>query len=180
MRKIAIRKIVRMRKTLTLLKRIIIAYFLSSMFGIALFLTLMPYDVILIDSFLWVLEALLFTGMLLTLYVVTSKTLYGARYELLRGESLVSPFIALFATLITLYLIVSKANSLSYLSVVHTSDIISTLYVFSGALVSLIIWRYCVKFMRLPKAGLAITSILAKTIIGCYSGYCIRCFSGYS
>ena len=162
MRKIAIRKIVRMRKTLTLLKRIIIAYFLSSMFGIALFLTLMPYDVILIDSFLWVLEALLFTGMLLTLYMVTSKTLYGARYELLRGESLVSPFIALFATLITLYLIVSKANSLSYLSVVHTSDIISTLHVFSGALVSLIIWRYCVKFMRLHKAGLAITSILAK------------------
>jgi len=162
MRKIAVRKIVKIRRTLILLKRIVIANFLFSILGVVLFLTVMPYDVILIDSFLWTLEALLFVGVLMTLYVITSKTLYGARYELLRGESLASLFIALFASILTLYLITNKLSTLYQQGVIHSSSMLSTVYMFSGAVVSLIIWRYCIKFMNMPGISLVITNTLAK------------------
>jgi len=133
-----------------------------SILGIVLFLTVMPYDVILIDSFLWTLETLLFISVLMTLYVITSKTLYGARYELLRGESLASLFIALFASMLTLYLVINKLSTLFQQGVIHSSSILSTVYMFSGAVVSLIIWRYCTKFMNMPGISLAITNTLAK------------------
>ncbi len=162
MRKIAVRKIVKIRRTLILLKRIVIANFLFSILGIVLFLTVMPYDVILIDSFLWTLETLLFVGVLMTLYVITSKTLYGARYELLRGESLASLFIALFASMLTLYLIVNKLSTLFQQGVINSSSMLSTVYVFSGAVVSLIIWRYCITFMNIPGINLVITNTLVK------------------
>ena len=136
MRRIAVRKIVRVRRLASVLKRIALADSIFASAGIILYLTLLPYEVVLIDAFLWVLEALLFAGIIATLNVITSKTLYGARYELLRGESLASLFVAIIATALTMHVLASKVCALADYSDASSSHPLSTAYIFAGAAVS--------------------------------------------
>ena len=77
-----VRKIVRMRRTALVLKKIMLADLILAVVGLALYMTVLPYDVVVIDAFLWVLEALMSTGVVATLNVITSRTLYEPCMEL--------------------------------------------------------------------------------------------------
>ena len=162
MRRIAVRKIVRVRRVASVLKRIAIADFVFASSGIVLYLTLLPYEVVLVDAFLWVLEALLFAGIIATLNVITSKTLYGARYELLRGESLASLFVAVVATALTTQMLASKVSALINYSHLGTSHPLSATYIFAGAAVSALIYRWCRNLTRVTKVKALIANTLAR------------------
>ena len=162
MRKIAVRKIVKARKTASLLKKVIVVDAIFALAGIVLYITLLRYYVILINALLWILEALMFAGVVVAVQVVTSRTLYGARYELLRGESLASLFIAVLAVAVTTYFLVEKVATLIRGGTIETSNPASAIYMFAGSVVSAIIWRYCKQLSRRSRAKLIITKTLAK------------------
>ena len=106
----AVRKIVRMRRTALVLKKIMLADLIFAVVGLALYMTVLPYDVVVIDAFLWVLEALMSTGVVATLNVITSRTLYGARYEVLRDESVASLLIALATMVMSAHLLADEVS----------------------------------------------------------------------
>ena len=128
-----------MRRTASVLKKLALADFIFASAGTVLYLTLLPYDVVLIDAIIWVIEALLFAGIIATLNVITSKTLYDARYELLRGESLASLFIAVVTIAIIIHLITDEIKAVLSNHDLQASHPFSTTYIFAGAVVSLLI-----------------------------------------
>ena len=160
MRKIAVRKIVRMRRTASVLKRIMLADLTFAIVGLALYMTVLPYDVVVIDAFLWVLEALMSAGVVVTLNVITSRTLYGARYEVLRGESVASLLIALAAVVVSAHLLADEVSEALNGHSLGASHPLSTVYIFAGAAASLLIWH------RMKLVGVGSVRILAaRTLI---------------
>ncbi len=88
MRKLAVRKIIDARKSLRALRVVIIVDLLVASTGLTLYLFLLKSPLLFLDSTLWFMEALMYLTLLLAFYIVSSRTIYGARYELFRAESL--------------------------------------------------------------------------------------------
>jgi len=94
MKRIALRKILKVRRALKDLKVVVSVSAAYASLGLALYLFVYASGLILMESLLWLLEALIFLGSLMALHFATSKTLYGARYEVLRIENIVALFLA--------------------------------------------------------------------------------------
>lgn len=101
-RRIAVRKILTATAALRSAYTVSLASLLLSAAGLALY-TWRPSGVVLMESFVWLVEAMSFGGLALAFKVAASRTIvYRARYEILRIESLAVLLAALASLAVSL------------------------------------------------------------------------------
>ena len=105
--RVTVKKIVRFYRMANLFKILFISSLTYGLLGMLLYLLVVKSNLILIDSILWILDSITYLTLFIVLRVVTSKTLNGRRYELLRVEDISSIFIAVITISVVIYLIPS-------------------------------------------------------------------------
>jgi len=105
-RKLAVRKILRATSTLRFVNIVVVVAFLLALLGLVLYVVYTPTSLVLMESFLWLIEGTTFLGLLLAFKLAASRTVhYGARFEILRIEALAVVLVAILATIVTTSLI---------------------------------------------------------------------------
>ncbi len=98
MRHVAVRKILKARRQVRTLDIIVATSFALAFVGIGLYVFVYSSDVILMEAFVWLSEALSFLGLMFAFHIAASRALsYRARYEFLRLESLSTLFASVIA-----------------------------------------------------------------------------------
>ncbi len=99
------RKILKATKVLTYIYLVAGVSSLMSIIGILLYLFVSPSNVVLVEAFVWFVEAISFAGLAVAFKIAASRTMYyKARFEILRMEALASFHLALLGLAITLFI----------------------------------------------------------------------------
>ncbi len=99
------RKILRATRVLTYIYLVAGVSSLMSLIGILLYLFVSPSKVVLVEAFVWLVEAISFAGLAVAFKIAASRTMYyRARFEILRMEALASFHLALIGLAITLFI----------------------------------------------------------------------------
>lgn len=102
---IARRKILKATQVLRYLYLVAIVSSVMSALGIGLYLFIARSNVVLVEAFVWLVEAISFAGLAVAFKIAASRTLYyRARFEILRLESLASLHLALVGLAVTLFI----------------------------------------------------------------------------
>ncbi len=101
-RRIAVRKILKARQAV---RSVVLVSFISlalSILGLLIYTLMVPSEVVLMEAFVWLIEAFSFGGLALAFKIAASRTVtYRARYEILRLESLAALLVSVIAMGIT-------------------------------------------------------------------------------
>jgi len=101
-RRIAVRKILKAREAIRSVVMASIVSLALSMFGLLTYTLIVRSDVVLMEAFVWLIEALSFGGLAIAFKIAASRTVtYRARYEILRLESLAALIVSIIAMIVT-------------------------------------------------------------------------------
>ncbi|MCE4599314.1 MAG: cation transporter [Desulfurococcales archaeon] len=102
----AVRKILKVVEATRLVYRVSAISLLLAVLGVTLYVYVYPSNIILFEAFVWMIEAISFTGIAVALKIASSRTqLYGARYEILRIEALAALIVSVIALIITGFIV---------------------------------------------------------------------------
>jgi divalent metal cation (Fe/Co/Zn/Cd) transporter len=161
LRHVAVRKILRARRQVRTLDVIVATSFTLAFIGIGLYVFVYSSDVILMEAFVWLSEALSFLGLMLAFHVAASRALsYRARYEFLRLESLTTLFAAVVAMGMT-GLVVYKAVAIWD---VKPTPILLSAYPLASALTSYILERRLSRAFRRVELRLVSIKAVARKL----------------
>ena len=160
-RKIAVRKVLRARRALRTLYTVVAVSTAMSAIGIIIYLAIYPSSIVLMEAFVWLIEALSFLGLMIAFRIASSKALaYRARYEFLRLEALASLGIALTGIVLTEIVVYRSVWSGGK----HVTPMVLALYPLSSSLVSFILERRTSSTLRRIGARLVAVSTVAKKL----------------
>ncbi|MEL9996901.1 MAG: cation transporter [Sulfolobales archaeon] len=151
--RVTVKKIVRFYRMANLFKILFISSLTYGLLGVLLYLIVVRSNLILIDSILWILDSITYLTLFIVLKVVTSKTLNGRRYELLRVEDVSSIFIAVITISVVIYLIPSTLANTE----ITSSEF--SLYLIGSGILSYIFSRYVLKYGRYGKVLVKSTAV---------------------
>ena len=151
--RVTVKKIVRFYRMANLFKILFISSLTYGLLGVLLYLIVVRSNLILIDSILWILDSITYLTLFIVLRVVTSKTLNGRRYELLRVEDVSSIFIAVITISVVIYLIPSTLANTE----ITSSEF--SLYLIGSGILSYIFSRYVLKYGRYGKVLVKSTAV---------------------
>lgn len=159
-RRLAVRKILTATGVLRSTYIVATVSLILSMLGILLYLY-EPSDVILMESFVWLIEAMSFGGLALAFKVAASRTVvYRARYEILRLESLavlVAAIVAIFVSLIV------AARNLTSSHAEPTPAVLAMYPLLSGA-TSYVLERLSIRSLRRIELDIVAVRIIAEKL----------------
>ncbi len=136
MRHVAVRKILRAKRQVRTLDQTVAVSGALAGLGIALYLLVYASDVILMEAFVWLSEALSFLGLMIAFHIATSRALsYRARYEFLRLESLATLFASVVAMAMTGLVVYKTLTSWN----AEPTPILLSAYPLASAIVSYIL-----------------------------------------
>lgn len=116
--------------------------------GIALYLLVFRSSIILVESFVWLVEAISFLGLALSFKIAASRTIfYRARYEVLRIEALSTLVLAVVGVGVTLG-IAWKAVSGFRAGGVEPTPILLSIYPLASAAISYILESFLQRKLR--------------------------------
>lgn len=149
----------KLRKVLKVLNTVVVTSFIYAFIGLCIYYFVYRSDLILLESIIWLLEAIAFLGSLITLHITTSKTLYGSRYEILRAENLLSFLIILLTIGIVLKLSTSALHSRNDLTPTKLST-----YLIIGGILSYTLHLWLKKYYVNSKFKLLITGTAGEKL----------------
>ncbi|RLF03983.1 MAG: cobalt transporter [Thermoprotei archaeon] len=157
-RRLAVRKVLRLARELRFVNYVVLISLSLSAIGFALYLLYIPSTVVLMEGFVWLVEALTFFGLLITFRIAVSKAVfYGARYEIFRTESFAVIIVAIAAGAITLFNIVHAFEGMGE---GHLTPITVSSYLLASAAISYVLSRKTKSILERRK----ILSLTVKTV----------------
>ncbi len=159
MRKIIVKKLLEMRKIIKAVDEVVLLSFLFGAAGIGIYLYFYPSKLILLESLVWFLEGVAFLGMLVLLHLITSKTLYSSRFQILRTENLVTVIFMILTIAVIAKLLISSLEPPD-----KPSPLWLSLYLFSGSLLSLFLAFWISRAEKSLKTKLLVASTAAKKL----------------
>ena len=138
-RRLAVRKVLRLARELRFVNYVVLISFILSALGFMLYWLYIPSMVVLMEGFVWLIEALTFMSLLVTFKIAVSRAIfYGARYEIFRAESFAVIIVAMIAGAVTLFNI---AHAAWHISRGHLTPIAVSSYLLTSAAISYILSR---------------------------------------
>ncbi len=161
MRHVAVRKILRARRLVRALDITVTVSAALAFAGIATYILVFKSDVVLMEAFVWLSEALSFLGLMVAFHVAASKaTSFKARYEFLRLESLST----LLATIIAL----TMTGFVVYRTLTHThgepTPIILSIYPLSSAVASYLLEHRLAKLFSTSELRLVSIDVVVRKL----------------
>lgn len=152
-RRLAVRKILTATGVLRSAYIVATVSLVLSLVGLLLYLH-EPSDVILMESFVWLIEAMSFGGLALAFKVAASRTVvYRARYEILRLESLAVLIAAIIAVFVSLLVALRNLTS----SHAEPTPGVLALYPLLSGVTSYLLERFSIRSLR--RVGLDIVAV---------------------
>ncbi len=151
--RVTVKKIVRFYRMANLFKILFISSLTYGLLGMLLYSLVVKSNLILIDSILWILDSITYLTLFIVLRVVTSKTLNGRRYELLRVEDISSIFIAVITISVVIYLIPSTLVNTE----ITSSEF--SLYLIGSGILSYIFSKYVLRYGKYGKVLIKSTAV---------------------
>ncbi len=159
-RRIAVRKILHATGSLRLISIVVVVSTILSIVGFVLY-RLVPSDVVLMEAFVWLIEAMSFGGLLVAFRAAASRTVfYRARYEILRLESLAALITAVFAMATTVFVIARSLMTQEH----EVTPYVFSLYLIASGIVSLVLEHYCVTRMKFFKLRLVAVRVIIEKL----------------
>ncbi len=159
-RRIAVRKILHATGSLRLISMVVVVSTVLAAVGFILYM-IVPSDVVLMEAFVWLIEAMSFGGLLVAFRAAASRTVfYRARYEILRLESLAALITAVFAMATTVFVIVRSLLTREH----EVTPCMFSLYLIASGIVSLVLEHYCVTRMRFFKLRLVAVRVVIEKL----------------
>ncbi len=159
-RKIAVRKVLKARSALRTLNIVVAVSSVMSIIGIAIYVLVYPSSIVLMEAFVWLIEALSFLGLMLAFRIASSKALaYRARYEFLRLEALASLALAVIGIVLTELVVYKSLTSKG-----HVTPILLSLYPIGSAIASFLLERRVHTALRYFEARLVVVSTVARKL----------------
>jgi len=151
--RVTVKKIVRFYRMANLFKILFISSLTYGLLGMLLYLLVVKSNLILIDSILWILDSITYLTLFIVLRVVTSKTLNGRRYELLRVEDISSIFIAVITISVVIYLIPSTLVNTE----ITSSEF--SLYLIGSGILSYVFSKYVLMYGKYGRVLIKSTAV---------------------
>jgi divalent metal cation (Fe/Co/Zn/Cd) transporter len=160
-RKIAVRKILRAREAVRSAVIVSAVSLALSILGLLTYTLIVRSDVVLMEAFVWLIEALSFGGLAVAFKIAASRTVtYRARYEILRLESLAALIVSIVAIIIT--------GSIAYNAMVsphrEPTPVIVSLYPLLSAVTSLALERWLHRVLHAFEVRLVSVRIIAEKL----------------
>ncbi len=163
MRRLVIRKIIRMNKALKTLNVAIIVSVVMTVIGLALYFMFFRTTLVFIESLLWLMDGLTYFTLLLAFRIAASRTIYGARYELLRAESLGVLAISVTAFIVVVYLVCRTSIAVVYNSMEYT-PVEASIFFFTEAITSFYLSKYMSKVFNKNKLRPIIATSISRKL----------------
>ena len=155
-----VRKILLASKATNRVFHVAVASSILAIVGFALYRYSYPSSIVLFEAFVWLIEAVSFMGIALSMKVASSKMLaYRARYEFLRIEALASIVIG-FVSLVIVFLIVFK----TIVGVGEPTPPALALYPIGSGLASYILEAYLKQRLRRIRLKLASVHVVMSKL----------------
>ena len=164
MRKLVIRKIIRINKALRTLNVAIFVSIAMTIVGLLLYMLLFNSVLVLIESLLWLIDGLAYITILVVLRIASSRTIYGARYELLRAESLGVLAISSTAFIVIVYLVTQTIIEHIANTPIITPILASTFF-FAEAIASLGVRKYISSSLNKSKLKPIIMHVTSRKLL---------------
>lgn len=132
MRSIIVRKIMKVKEALRTMNVIVLGSLVYGLLGLSLCYSIQFSSIVFLESIIWLMEALVFFGSILTIHLITSKTLHTSRYEILRTEVLISLFLMIITAIIAGKLMYSAISD----NKEYFTPLLFSFYLFGGAVLS--------------------------------------------
>ncbi len=159
-RKLAVRKVLRVARELHFVNVIVTASLALAILGFLLYAFYTSSSVVLMEGFIWLIEALSFFSLMIALRIAASRAaFYGARYEIFRVESFAVVLVSLVAAGITSFNIFHTLRILAQ-NLGGETPIEVSAYLLGSAVTSYIMSSRCKKVLEVRKVFV----LTAKTI----------------
>ncbi len=159
-RKLAVRKVLRVTRELHFVNVIVTVSLALAILGFLLYAFYTSSSVVLMEGFVWLVEALSFFSLMIALRIAASRAaFYGARYEIFRVESFAVVLVSLVAAGITSFNIFHTLEVLARNVGVETPIEVSA-YLLGSAATSYVMSSRCKKVLEARKVFV----LTAKTI----------------
>ena len=174
MRSIIARKIMKVREAMRTLNVVVLGSLIYGAFGLSLCHFIYFSNLVFLESIIWLMEALAFFGSIITIRLITSKTLHTSRYELLRTEVLISLFLMLITA--------GVAGKLLISAIFHTkvapTPFWFAFYFFGGALLSYAFYLWIYNYhnfieIKLLFTKAALEKLKIDSLIEAVAGICV-------
>ncbi|ABM80448.1 putative Co/Zn/Cd cation transporter [Hyperthermus butylicus DSM 5456] len=160
-RRLAVRKILRARRAIRGVLVVATISLILSLLGLVMYVFYVPSEVILMEAFVWLIEALSFGSLALAFKIAASKTVtYRARYELLRLEALaalITSVVAMFVTSTIMYKAVTAEHR-------EPSPIIVSVYPLGSGIMSFILEHRLSRILRGMRIKLVSVRMIAEKL----------------
>jgi divalent metal cation (Fe/Co/Zn/Cd) transporter len=160
-RRIAVRKILRAREAIRSVISVSLVSLALSILGLLAYTLFVKSNVVLMEAFVWLIEALSFSGLAVAFKIAASRTItYRARYEILRLESLAALLVSVVAMFVT--------ASITYNAILSPHEkptpLLASLYPLLSAAVSFILERWLHKTLHAFEIRLISVKMIAEKL----------------